>query len=151
MPSTITTGAKTKVFVGPTGTGAVLADYSGTGVTYQEIKEVSDLGALGDTTEIVEFLSLNDGRKKKLAGSKDAGTLEITAAYLRDDAGQTAMRAAANDNLSRKFKVQHPDGGILYFSAICTSAQIETGNADSVLMAKFMVAINTGFLDGPAA
>ena len=144
------TNAKSKFFIGPTGTGTVAADYTGAGVTYTEVKDITDLGSIGDEAEVVSFKTLGDGRVKKLPGSRDAGTLEVTVARDKSDAGQTAMRTASQDDKARKFKVQLTDGTIWHFSGIVLSAKNELGDADNVVSTVFSVAINTSVLESQA-
>ena len=145
------TNAKSKFFIGPTGTGTVAADYTGAGVTYTEVKDITDLGSLGDEAEVVSFKTLGDGRTKKLPGSRDAGTLEVTVARDKADAGQSAMRTASADDAAHKFKCVLSDGTAFYFSGIVLSAKNELGDADNVVSTVFSVAINTAILETAAA
>lgn len=99
MPSTVN---KTKFFIG-TSKADPLTD------TWTEITDITDVGEFGDAAESVKLLTIDSGRAKKLKGTRDAGSFEITVARNMADAGQIAVRAAAATDYEFNLKIEGPD------------------------------------------
>lgn len=160
----ITTVAKAKFFIGTT-TGAVATAAASTDAailtayeadTYVEVKEVSDLGEFGDEAEEIKFSSISDARVRKLKGTRDAGTMEISVGRDAADPGQVAMRVAKNDDYNRNYKIvlnDAPVGGTpttFFFRGLITKARTKTGEANNVVIETFSVGINSAIVEVPA-
>lgn len=154
---TINTTAKSRVFVGPANaTISTLDEFEG--VTWTQIKEIENLGEFGTEGTIIDFLSLEDGRKRKLKGSLDSGNIELVVARDPSDAGQNILRAAADDWNKYPIKVVLNDSPTLtgeptvyYFRAIVGSARSNYGGADDITKTTFNLAIDGAILEIPAA
>lgn len=113
-------------------------------VTYTEVGNLEQIGAIGAVTGKVEFTPLK-GPKQKHKGSTDYGSLAPSMAHDPDDAGQTLVRTAADpDNISRlTHRVTYPSGDKRYFQGRVFGYPENVGNADSIIMANPTVEIDT--------
>lgn len=113
-------------------------------LTYTEIGQIDQLGAIGKVFNKVEFQPLK-GSKQKHKGSSDNGALAPSVALDDADAGQTLLRTAANDATSKlyAFKVTYPTGAIRYFQGRVFGFPENTGNADSIIMGNPTIEIDT--------
>lgn len=135
-----------KLFIGGTGT-------LGSEASWVEVGEIENMGEFGDQSEIVRFLSLSDGRVRKSRGTKDAGDLTVTFAYDYENAGQDALRTAADltTNVKYNFKVElndAPSGASpkptrFTFKAIPQGYRINIGGANGTVTASCSLAIDT--------
>jgi len=107
-----------------------------TALTFTQINGVEKIGAIGASTNKVEFQPLN-GPKEKHKGSTDYGSLQPSMAYDDADAGQTLVRTAADptNNSLYSFKVTFPDGAIRYSQGRVFGFPESIEGADNVLMA----------------
>lgn len=139
----IQTGANVAVSIGTTTVMDDATEYAAD--SWQEIGGVESVGDFGDTSSEVTFNGLTDARVQKLKGSRDAGNLSITMAFLGGDAGQDALVAAEADDTSDNynFKVEYSDGEVRYFSGQVGSIVESVSGANSVLMLTSEVRINT--------
>lgn len=138
-----TTAAGTAIGI----SAAAPATFDATGyaaLTYTEIGGAEQIGAIGATTNKVEFQPLK-GPKEKHKGSTDYGSLQPAIAHNETDAGQTLLRTAANpsNNALYSFMVTYPDGAKRYFQARVFGYAENVGNADSIIMANPTIEINT--------
>ena len=131
----------------PASTVDTLSEYAA--LTYTTVAGVMTLGSFGDVANLVTFATIGDGRMRKLAGARDAGTLTFQVAFEGLDTGQLAMIDANDDGQQYAFKVVTNDGqspnadSEWYFSGLVTSASLDVGTNDSVLAMTFNVAVNT--------
>lgn len=139
----IQTGANVAVSIGTTTVAANQLAYEGD--TYTAIGGVESLSEFGDSSAEVTFTGLTDARVQKLKGSRNAGNMTISMAFLGTDAGQAALITAEADNTSSNynFKVEFSDGEVRYFSGQVASVVESVGGADSVVMLNCEVRINT--------
>lgn len=118
-------------------------------LSFTNVNGVITLGTFGDVANLVSFAVLGDGRVRKLAGARDAGTLEFQVAFDALDTGQAAMLAANDDGLEYAFKIVTNDGTTgytdseFYFRGLVTSAALNVGSNDSVLSMNFNVTVNS--------
>lgn len=122
--------------------------------TWTEVGEVENLGEFGDEATLVNFLSVKDGRTRKLVGSRDAGTLALVCGRDPLDAGQIAMKAAAGTKFDFNFKVVAADAqsedftdSIFYFSGPVASQRNSFGGGDDVTKITFNIGINTSITE----
>jgi len=139
----IQTGANVAISIGTTTPMADAAAYALD--TWTAIGGVESLGSFGDTSAEVTFTGLTDARVQKLKGARNAGTLNVTMAFVGGDAGQDALSTAEADDTSANynFKVEYSDGEVRYFAGQVASVVEEVSGADSVLMLNCEVRINT--------
>lgn len=113
-------------------------------LTYTEIGEIEKIGALGATTNKVEFQPLK-GPKQKHKGSTDYGSLQPSLAHTDSDAGQTLLRTASapTNNAKYSFMVTFPDGAKRYFQGRVFGYPETVDGADTIIMANPTVEIDT--------
>ncbi|MBW6531940.1 hypothetical protein KZ820_14455 [Sphingomonas sp. RRHST34] len=113
-------------------------------LTFVEIGQVEKLGTIGAAFAKVEFQPLK-GPKQKQKGSADFGSLQPSMAFDADDAGQSLLRAAADDGSSKlySFRVTFPTGAIRYFLGRVFGAPENVDGADSIIMSMPTVEINS--------
>lgn len=113
-------------------------------LTYTVIGGIEKIGAIGATTNKVEFQPL-DGPKQKHKGSTDFGSLQPSLAHDDADAGQTLMRTAGEptNNARYSFKATYPDGAIRYFQGRVFGYPETVDGADTIVMANPVVEIDT--------
>lgn len=122
--------------------------------SYTKIGEAEDIGEYGDEAEQLEFTALEDGRKRKLKGPKDAGTIAVVTGADPLDPGQIAMVAAEGSNLDFNFKVELNDAVSLsgtpsvdYFKGKVMSKRKGVGNVSNIVRRTFNVGINSAVFE----
>lgn len=147
--------AKSKIYIGSTLPASSVGDYDLD--TFVQVKEVEDLGEFGDTFEEVTFLSIEDGRTRKLKGTADAGTIELIVGRDPLDPGQSALRIAAKSDHAYNFRVVLNDspgpGGSpteFFFRAMVASSKNQLGGANDIAKQAFTLSITTEILEIPA-
>jgi hypothetical protein len=128
----LTVNAFTKAFIGPAkaflGTDFTLTDFTTGSPVWAEIKGLTDLGAVGDSAELISSNQLGVGRTRKAKGVRNAGSMAIICDQDLTDSGQLALVAAEKTRNSYMFKIElddEPSGGtpsLRYFVAFVMSA-----------------------------
>lgn len=112
-------------------------------LTYTEIGNIEKIGTIGSTFAKVEFQPLKGGKTKN-KGSVDYGSLQPSLALDEDDAGQTLLRTASDDQTATyAFKVTLADGAIRYFQGKVFGMPEVIDGADTTIMANPTIEINT--------
>lgn len=113
-------------------------------LTWTEIGQIEKIGAIGATTNKVEFQPLK-GPKQKHKGSTDYGSLQPSLAHDDEDAGQTLLRTASEpeNNAKYSFKATYPDGAIRYWQGRVFGYPETVDGADTIIMAAPTVEIDT--------
>lgn len=121
-------------------------------LTFTEVGQVEQLGAFGSTTEVVNFQPLK-GVLQKYKGPNNSGAISPSLAHDDEDAGQTLLRTAANDDSSTlySFEVTFPDGAKRYFQGRVFGYPETVGAANSMLMANPSIEISTKVVKVAAA
>ena len=153
----ISATAKSKFYVGPSSNAdLILAGFEA--LTFVEVGEVEDLGEWGAEGKEVTFVGLADGYTRRLKGSVDSGSVELICARDALDAGQSAMRAAAESWDAFTFKVVLNDAPTdegtpttFFFRGPVLSAKNSFGTADDVTKTTFTIGITGQILEVPAA
>ncbi|MCW2242804.1 hypothetical protein [Azospirillum canadense] len=104
--SGVVQSAGAKLFIGTTAS-------NGASDTYTEVAEIESFGEFGKTYQSVKFNPVGSKRTQKLKGSYDEGSLSLTLGRVPDDAGQTALQLAVDDNDAFNIKItldDAPDG-----------------------------------------
>lgn len=140
------TSAGTKVYV----SAGIPATYDGTGfaaLTFTEVKEVTNIGAIGATRAVVTHTTLSDGIVHKRKGSTDYGEMALTMGRVISDAGQTLILAAVASNASYAFKITLQDQTNLFFQGQVTSYPLTVGGNDSVVTSEVNVALDQPIIE----
>lgn len=113
-------------------------------LTYTEIGQIEQIGAFGASFGVVEFQPLK-GPVQKHKGPPNYGSLQPSLAHDDEDAGQTLLRTAADDETSTlySFEVTFPTGAKRYFQGRVFGYPENVGGASTVLMANPTVEVNT--------
>lgn len=150
----VDTAAGSKIYIGPA--NAVADDQAEfEALSYTVIEEVENIGVFGDSVNEVTFTALNDRRVRKFKGSYNAGNMEITMGRSAAAAGQAALVAALLVDGDYAFKVELDDAGTgspsnpttFYFRGKVMSYQTTPGNAESIVMANSVIAINSEIVE----
>lgn len=152
---------RTKFFIGTSTPAATVSQFEAD--SYVQIKDVHDLGEFGDLAEGVEYIALEDNRRRRLKGSVDGGTMDLIVNRKADDPGQIKLAEASKLGSGAyddghegelNFKVVLPDaptstgtGSTLYFRAIVLGGRTSFGEADNVVRTTWTLAINTEWLE----
>lgn len=155
------TSSKTKFSIGTTAAATDATTFGSD--TYTQIGEVESFGAFGDEAEEIKFTSLGDGRVQKIAGVRDAGSVDLMLGYDATDAGQTALIAAFNANAGApyNFKVELNDaltagagphhGTTFYFKGVVLGNQFEPGSSKDVVKLRTKISITSAIVEVAAA
>lgn len=149
---TVNTASGSKLFIGGTGPATTLVAFAA--LTWVEVGEIEDLGEFGDEAEQVKFISLSDGRVRKLKGPKDAGAMTVVCGDDPLNVGQIAMVAAEASPLAYNWKVVLNDavtiGGVgsnNYFRGKVFSKKRGVGSASNITKRTFIVGVDTVILE----
>lgn len=141
------TSAGTAILISPT----IPATFDSAGYKnlkdFVEIGEVSDLGEFGREYNIVKFQPLKDRRTVKRKGSYDDGTVTIQLAKVASDAGQQALNAALNSDVSRSIQIVLQDGSTFFFTAQVASGTTNVGNVDQITSGSVKLEIDTDIIE----
>jgi len=140
----------TKLYVGPVADINVDTASEYAGLTYVEVKGVTNLGEFGDSSADITSSELNDNRVQHAKGTRDGGSPAFVCNNYPDDAGQQAMYAAESDNNDYAFKIVFPNpkttggvGATRYFRGRVMSTREGVGAANSPINVTFNVGINS--------
>lgn len=133
-------------------TDFVAADFSA--VSWTEIDGWTQMGAVGDASQVITTALINRGRDVKQKGTKNAGSMQNVFAVIGDDAGQIALLAAEGTSSNYAFKIEFDDAATSpasptpkpttkYFVGLVTSAQEAGGAANTVRNLNATVEINS--------
>ena len=120
-----------------TGTDFTSSDFSGE--TWVEGGGLTNLGGVGDTSELITSEQISRNRTRKAKGTRNAGSMELMFDIDYADAGQLAFIAAEKAKESYAIKVTFndaPSGGTpseRYFVALVMSAREQYDEANSVM------------------
>lgn len=158
MTITTTSGAKFYLATGASANSAP-ADATAYGaLTWTEVKLVESIGTYGDASNEVTFLSLSDGRVRKVKGARNAGNIELVVGVDPLDTGQIAMIAAEKTKFRYNFRITYDDARdgndtptTDYFGGLVMSAAKNAGGGDDVTKRTFNIGINTAITEVPMA
>lgn len=108
------------------------------------IGEVSSVGTLELSANVIEYNSYGKTHKQKLVGQKDSGTLSLTVNWIAGDTGHTALKAAYDAGSLENFGVRWISGSenaTATFTGYISSFSIDTPVED-VVMASIEIAID---------
>lgn len=156
--------AGAKLYIGPamavTAADKQLSDFeTSPPKSWTEVGFLENLGTFGDSAEAINFDSIGAGRRMKLKGVKDAGTMEVVCGLDYSDAGQIALRAAEATPNTYAFKIQFNDApagsgatpSLRYFVAHVMSASETLDSANSVMKLNATLGVNSNVVRKNAA
>lgn len=116
-------------------------------LTYTLIGEVTDMGGVGKTYNIVNHNPISNRRTRKLKGSYDPG--DITLQYARDfaDAGQDLLYAASNSDSPYAVEITLQDGSKMYFTALVASYKTTMGSVDQIVAGEALLTLQTDVIE----
>ena len=100
-----------------------------------KVGEVSQLGTLEMTSNIIEFNTYGSDFKQKLVGQKDSGTLSITLAFTPADTSHIALKASYDSGAASTYAVRWnslTENATAEFSAFVSTFSIDTPVEDIV-------------------
>lgn len=155
----VTTGAGTRIFIGPRLTAALPATTAAAitlleALTYVEVGEMESIGDYGDSINDVTFAGLASGRATHLKGLADAGSAELSIGFDSGDAGQLALVAAFRDRSRYDYPIKVvyvDDGGTDYFAAKVMSNKKTGISVEGVLKRTVTLGINSEIYEAPDA
>lgn len=130
----------------------VAADF--TSETWVLIDGWTQMGNIGDASQVINTDLINRGRTVKQKGTKNAGSMQNTFAVISSDAGQIALLAAEGSSQNYAFKIAFDDAATSpasptptpttkYFVGLVTSAQEAGGAANTVRNLNATIEINS--------
>lgn len=101
-------------------------------LTWTNIGEITDLGEVGATANLITHNPVADKITRKLKGSRNYGSMNLSMARDTGDAGQTLLRASAAADGLYSFRMTLQNGDKLYFRALTMSAVTSVSGVDSI-------------------
>jgi hypothetical protein len=112
-------------------------------LTFVEIGGPEQLGAFGASNEVITFQPLK-GPAEKHKGGTNYGAIQPSIAHDDEDAGQTLLRTAAEDQTDLyAFEITFPSGAKRYFCGRVFGYPENVGAANSIIMANPSIEIST--------
>lgn len=144
------TMANATLYIGTTASATDITTYEAD--TYEAIGEVESVSALVDLQNYTSFTALNNARARQLKTTKSGETITATCGFDPDDAGQVALRDAANDSSQDQynFKLVYNDTGganptSVYWSGKVGNDPYPGGGVEDVSMVEYQITNDTGF------
>lgn len=152
------TASGTTIAIGPAAADSVDTTSEFAALTpYVPIGFVESLGEFGDSSSVVNFAVIGDGRVRKSKGARDAGDIVLTVGHDPLDAGQLALEAAEATKNNFAFKVVLPDRSvpgntdtIIYFRGKVMSKRRNVGTNDNIVRRTFTIGIDSPLYETPA-
>ncbi len=128
-----------------------LADFESVtpALTWTEISPIENLGTVGDANEVINFDAINLGRRQKLKGVADAGTMQVVCGNDTGNSGQIAVQAAQAEPGTYAFKLEFNDkslsgtNSLRYFVAHIMSASETLDTANNVIKFNMTLGVNS--------
>lgn len=109
-----------------------------------KVGEVSSVGTLELSANIIEYNSYGNTHKQKLVGQKDSGTLSLTVNWVCGDSSQSALKAKYDSGTAQTFAIKWISGSenaIAEFTGFVSQFSIDTPVED-VVSANIEIAID---------
>jgi hypothetical protein len=154
----LTTAAGTVVGIGTADTATILTEFQAD--DYTPIANISNVGEAGSEAEIVVGKFVDQTYSRKIKGSRDNGTMELTVARDSSDEGYQALIAAEKTDGIYNFCVElsdkpstgaSPKNSKFYFAALVASARNSFGEADNIVSTTFSLAISGAIFEVAAS
>lgn len=115
-------------------------------LTFTAVGEIEDFGTVGRVYNTVKFTPVSSRGVRKYKGSFDEGQQALKVGYANGDPGQIIVAAALPDDSFYSFKIALKDGTVLYYQAQVSSAPVEMGSVDSIVMSTINLEVKSGTL-----
>jgi hypothetical protein len=146
------TFAGAKLYIGTTATIDYTTDTTAQTAfeadTYVEIKEISNVGEIGASANVVTFPIVSDDFVKKSKGTRNAGDPAIVVGRVPDDPGQVAVRAAEATKFYYNFKLELADAidenhtdTVIYFRALVAGIPNQFGGNEDFVTETYTLGI----------
>lgn len=109
-----------------------------------KVAEVSSVGTLELTANIIEYNSYGNTHKQKLVGQKDSGTLSLTINWVAGDTSHAALKTKYDAGTAQTFAIKWISAGenaVAQFTGFVSSFSIDTPVED-VVSANVEIAID---------
>ena len=109
-----------------------------------KVAEVSSVGTLELSANIIEYNSYGNTHKQKLVGQKDSGTLSLTINWVCGDTSHTALKSKYDAGTAQTFAIKWISGSenaVAQFTGFVSSFSIDTPVED-VVSANIEIAID---------
>jgi len=116
-------------------------------LSFDTIGEVESIGEYGIVYNEVNYTALNNRRVRKFKGSYNPGNSDISLAIDKDDAGQTAAKAALNSDAEYSFQITFQDGSIDYYTGRVMSFTTNISGVDNMTMGNMQIGVNSEFVE----
>ena len=99
------------------------------------VGKLTSIGELSPDSEVVDVTTLDSagGWRESMQGCKDAGQLEISGFHVKNEAGQTALRAAYESGLPGAVQICFTDGCTVGFSAFGKRHTLGSAEVDGAI------------------
>ena len=101
-------------------------------LTWTNIGEITELGELGATSNLITHNPVSDKITRKLKGARNFGAMNLSMARDTSDAGQTLLRTAAAADGLYSFRLTLQNGAKMYFRGLVMGTPTSVGGVDSV-------------------
>lgn len=117
-----------------------------TAQSWVEIDGWTQMGAIGDTAQLISTDLINRGRTVKQKGTFNAGQMQNVFAYLPLDDGQILLRSARDQRANYSFRVVFETTEEKLFIALVMNAEDAGGNANTILNENVTLEINSNIV-----
>lgn len=101
-------------------------------LTYVPVGEITDLGEFGKMYNLVTHMPLGTRQTIKRKGAYNNGTVQVVLGRVPSDAGQAALIAGRDSDVSRSIRIVLQTGTIIYFTAQVMQYTTKVGNVDTI-------------------
>lgn len=127
------------------------SDFSG--LSWIEVGGLTNLGEVGDSSDLITANIIALGRTKKAKGTNNAGTMSVVAAADYANQGQIELRAAQKTKSNYGFRLvfnDAPSGGspsYRLFIALVMTARYQFNEANSVMNLMASLEVNSNLVE----
>jgi hypothetical protein len=117
-------------------------------ITYTLIGELSEVPEFGEEYAEATFIPLATGVVRKAKGSQNSGSVSLSMAYVKDDAGRAILKAALADRDSYSFEVSvRGSTDRRWFTGKVLSMKENLGNADNITTVTANISIDSSIVE----
>jgi len=140
------TFAGAKIYIGTTVNAVTRDDFEAD--TYLAIEEVSNMGEIGSTANVLQFPLVSDDFVIKSKGTRNAGDPALVVGRVSSAPGQQALRAAERTKFFYNFKLELEDAPnelttntVFYFRALVAGANNTLGGNEDFVTETYTLGI----------
>lgn len=135
-------------------TDFVASDFNGQ--SWTEVDGWSQMGAHGDTAQVITTALINRNRDIKQKGTSNAGSMQNVFAEIKTDAGQLALIAASLTKSNYAIRIDYNDAITTtptkhYFVALVMSAEAAGGAANTIRNLNSTLEVNSNIVEVAAS